>query len=229
MRSIVLLAILLLCTDLPFTAGIAPSWANPPSPGPDTERSAVRTNPSPALTKAPGPVRFVSEEIDVRVTEGRVTVTGRYHLHSDLPGTRAIPLAYPFPVNAGADFPDTIRVYQGKDRIPVPFEEDRKGSAVFFRIEAGGDFEFTAVYSQKLRADEAAYILTTTKAWGAPLRSARFAVTLPDSLVPVFWSYPPDRVERKTGGITVYSIHRTEFLPDRDLTLRWKPRKARTP
>ncbi len=218
-----------LWTALLITVGTVLSLAEPPSPGSDSVVTDFRANLRPLPAEASGPVRFVSEEIDLRVTGGRVTVTGRYHLHSDLPETRAIPLAYPFPVNAGADFPDTIRVYQGKGRIPVPFEEDRNGAAVFFRIEAGRNFEFTAVYSQKLGAGEATYILTTTKAWGAPLRSARFTVTLPDSLVPVFWSYPPDRTERKAEGVTMYSIHRTDFLPDRDLTLRWKPRKARTP
>jgi hypothetical protein len=173
-----------------------------------------------------GPVSFVGEEISLAITGGRVTVTGRYRLHSSLPGKHAVPLAYPFPVGAKADYPDTIRVFQGKELVPVKFDEDRKQAAAFFRIEAEGDFEFTAVYSQRLRAREATYILTTTREWGVPLQTAEFRVTLPNNLTPTYWSWPPDRTERK-NGFTTYRIHRANFFPDRDLTVRWKPRKGR--
>ena len=51
--------------------------------------------------RASGPVSFDGEEISLNVTANRVTVTGRYHLHSDLPGKHAVPLAYPFPMGGG--------------------------------------------------------------------------------------------------------------------------------
>jgi hypothetical protein len=172
------------------------------------------------------PVSFVAEEISLKIAGSRVSVTGRYLLQSDLPDKRAIPLAYPFPVGGAGHYPDTIRVFRGKDLAPVPFDEDRKQAAVFFRIEGEGDVEFTAYYSQKLRKREATYILTTTKEWGAPLQSATFHVTLPDSLIPIFWSYLPDRSERSGNQVT-YIIHRTNFLPERDMIVRWKPRTER--
>jgi hypothetical protein len=173
-----------------------------------------------------GPVSFVSEVISLSITENRVSVSGRYNLRSNLPGKHTIPLAYPFPLGAASDYPDTIRVYQEKNGIPITFEENRKQGEIFFKIEAEGDFEFTAYYSQKLRKREATYILTTTKEWGAPLKSADFYITLPNNLIPTFWSFPPDSNQRNKG-FTAYSIHRTDFLPLRDLTVHWKLRKAR--
>ncbi len=73
---------------------------------------------------ATGPVSFMREEIALRVDGNRAAVTGRYHLRANQPGTHTVPLAYPFPVGAAAEYPDTIRVFRGKDLAPVIFEED---------------------------------------------------------------------------------------------------------
>ncbi|MFA6473048.1 MAG: DUF4424 family protein [Candidatus Latescibacterota bacterium] len=173
-----------------------------------------------------GPVSFVGEKISLTITPKRVSVTGRYFMHSNQPGKHTIPLAYPFPLGAASDYPDTIRVYREENGIPVIFEENRKQGDIFFSIEAEGDFEFTAYYSQKLRKHEATYILTTTKEWGAPLKSADFYITMPNSMIPIFWSFTPDS-KKRSKGFTTYSIHRTDFLPLRDLTVRWKIQKAK--
>ncbi len=175
--------------------------------------------------KIPGPrVTFAGEKIIMDIEDGRVTVTGHYYFRRNDPEKVSIPLIYPFPVNGNMSFPDTVEVFQGDRLSPVEYRENIQSGAIYFKVNVEMESEFTVRYSQELHAPEAVYILETTKAWGRPLLWAEFVFSLPAHLRMTECSYTPDSSTSEDNR-TVYRITRKNFMPDRNLTVRWTERK----
>jgi hypothetical protein len=83
----------------------------------------------------------------------------------------------------------------------------------------GGDtIVAEAVYRQKVYAKYARYIVTTTRAWGRPLRHASFEIRLPPAAVPLDFSFP----FKPTDGGARYTYEASDFFPDRDIIVRWR-------
>lgn len=166
------------------------------------------------------PVEFVSESISMDIVNGQITVNGSYTLRSNDSALDTFPLMYPFPVDSGLSYPDSITVLRAEDRSPIPFRENRERGMIMFAVRPGISDTFEVSYTQKIDGSSARYILTSTKAWGKPLERAEFNVSVPSNYRNVELSYDPD-VKQKDGETVIYTLTRTDFMPDRDLVITW--------
>jgi len=161
------------------------------------------------------PVRFRDEVIDVRVEPGRLTVDALYGLENPTRTSAGVTLFYPIPVDDAHPFPDRIEV---KDRR---FGTRPDGLLIPLSLGPGEETTLAVRYSQACTEPVARYILTSTGAWGRPLRSGEYRVRWPADLPGVHVSYPGK--DRTADGWTTRSFSRTDFQPDRDLVVTWTP------
>jgi len=167
------------------------------------------------------PAVFVEEHITMTVNRERLSVVGRYRIESRNTALTSLPLLYPFPVDASADFPDSIHVYRTCDSLLIAYHEDRQRNAALFTINPSACEEFVVYYSQRLRGTSATYILTTTRAWKEPIHHAEFTIVVPEKLGPFTFSYTPDTIRRKNGNLMINFMYK-DFFPEKDLTVVWK-------
>lgn len=144
-----------------------------------------------------------------------LTVRGTYHFTNPNPEPVRVTMLYPFPIDATHPFPHAIRVK------PIAYRKVKDG--IIWTVEAGsnGKLFVDVVYSQRCLDRSAKYILTTTQAWGQALKQAEFVVRVPSSFKEVTLSYSPDSLKETKGGQFFY-LTKKNFLPDKDLEVRWK-------
>lgn len=172
------------------------------------------------------PIVFDSEHIALEVLGDSVEVRGRYLLRCRGRGDGEIPLLYPFPRDSllgGWRFVSlAVRASAAAPLAPARWEPVSRSAAVRWWLPAcaGDTLIAESVYRQALRADYARYIVTTTRAWERPLRRAAFEIRLPAGAEPVEFSFPFVPSTEEPG---LYRFEATEFLPDHDITVRWRP------
>jgi len=183
-----------------------------------------------AAGPAAGPLRFDSELIRLEVRGDTLRVEGFYrYLASNR--REATPLVYPFPVDSllGKAWPEAFawRPAAGLPWQPVSAtgRPGLSGRILVLPADPSERPELRAVYAQLLLTNYARYIVTTTQAWGEPLREARFELTLPPGMQLTESSFPFVR----EGKCWVFET--TDFMPAVDIIVRWGPAApaARTP
>jgi hypothetical protein len=164
---------------------------------------------------ADGSVEFSSERIEMSIRGNTLTIHGIYHFTNPNPEPARVTMLYPFPVDATHPFPHAIRVK------PIAYRKVKDG--ITWTVEAGpnGKPTVNVVYSQRCLDRSAKYILTTTQAWGQALKQAEFIVRVPSSFKEVTLSYTPDSL-KEIKGEQVFYLTRKDFLPEKDLEVRWK-------
>jgi len=193
--------------------------------GPATADEAPRRPPRSAFARSL-PLVFDSEHIALSILGDSLEVRGRYLLRCQGRGGSEFPLLYPFPRDSllgGWRFVSlAVRAGAAAPALPARWETLPGQSAVRWWLPAcaGDTLIAEAVYRQALRADYARYIVTTTRAWERPLRRAEFEIRLPAGAEPVEFSFP---FAPSTEAPGLYRYEATEFLPDRDITVRWRP------
>jgi hypothetical protein len=172
-----------------------------------------------AVAQQPESVQFARELISIAVEDTSITVDGIYVLRNPAPFPRPQTLFYPFPVDSTHPYPDSISVWRRKQ--PVEFGVREDGVVFSVEIPAEGAVGIRVIYRQACPGQSGCYILTTTAAWERPLKSADFVITLADGLELEWTAYEVLPVEDE-GGRSRYEFSREDFMPDRDLCLRWK-------
>jgi len=171
------------------------------------------------------PLVFDSERITLEILGDSLEVRGRYLLRCQGRGDASIPLVYPFPQDSllgGWRFV-SLEVRPGLAGAAKPARWDSLPGRAAVRWWlppcASDTLIAEAVYRQALHGGYARYIVTSTRAWERPLRHAAFEIRLPAGVEPVEFSFPFAASEGETG---FYRYEATDFLPDRDVTLRWR-------
>jgi hypothetical protein len=169
-------------------------------------------------------VDFVYEKIILEIEPPELTVTGLYRFQNRFPFGITLPMLYPFPVDEYQDFPHKIsaKSITAGGRQPLEFDWRPNDNAIRLNVTAGGESsaEMEVAYSQRLKGNQARYILTTTKAWGKPLKSADYELILPEHLEIRSISFPFDRAEN-IAGKRVYFLYKENFMPEMDLIVEW--------
>jgi len=139
-------------------------------------------------------VDFLYEKIILEIEPPELTVTGLYCFQNRFPFEVTLPMLYPFPVDEHQGFPHEIsaKSITADGEQPLEFGWRRRHNAIRLDLSAGGESsaEMLVTYSQKLKGKQARYILTTTKAWGKPLKSADYELILPENLKISSISFP---------------------------------------
>ncbi|MFQ5870002.1 MAG: DUF4424 family protein [Candidatus Zixiibacteriota bacterium] len=170
-------------------------------------------------------VDFVYEKIIIEIEPPELTVTGLYRFQNRFPFEVTLPMLYPLPVDEYQDFPHQIsaKSISADGKQPLEFAWRRNNNAIRLNVSAEGksSTEMRVTYSQRLKGKQARYILTTTKAWGKPLKSADHQLILSENLKISSISFPFDRAEN-IAGKRVYFSYKENFLPDTDLIVTWE-------
>jgi hypothetical protein len=171
------------------------------------------------------PMIFDSEWIRLSVAGDSLEVRGTYYLYCRVRSAAGFTLFYPFPVDSllgGARMVSLRARIDSASAAAIPWEPSLREPGVRWLVPpcSGDTIALEAVYRQKLNAAYARYIVTTTRAWDRPLRLARFEIRLPPGTLPVEFSFP--FVRQSDAGGAFYTYTAREFLPDRDITCRWR-------
>jgi len=187
--------------------------------------TAAAQPPSAGLTL---PLRFDSEVVRLEIGPDSVQIEGIYHFACASKRDSPLSLFYPYPKDSLMGGSRTLLL---EGRIPgeawaaLEFEEIPGGRGARWRLPPcrAETLDVRTVYRQARRASHAVYIVTTTKAWGRPLRRARFEITLPPGATEPRFSFPfVWQAPRTPNEHARYVFEATDFLPDRDITVDWK-------
>ena len=174
-----------------------------------------------AVTIMVQPLSFARERIEISVINNLSWVKGTYHFvnHGPLDVRRSI--SYPFSFAHHQSKPLSISIRDLNDQILIPFT--KLSESVLFSLEIPGNREkiFQVVYCQAVPDSTFEYILTTTQVWHKPLEHAEYVVTLHDGYQLKSISLPYD-YKNMRGDSTTYYITRENFMPEKNLTLRWE-------
>jgi hypothetical protein len=170
-------------------------------------------------------VRFESEVIRLVVQGDSLEVRGLYRFLNR--ADREVPLAlfYPYPVDSLLGEARTVslqatRIPGGPAPARIVEAADRSGAHWRMSLPPSGALEVRCVYRQLLRGAYARYIVSTTRAWGEPLSSARFEIVLPPGARSPEFSYPFRREQSGEEGLYVFEA--TRFLPVKDIEVSWR-------
>jgi len=209
--------------SIPILAGcavcaLALAWVGPSSAG-------ASDPPAPAFS-----VTFDSEWIRLSIMGDSLEVRGTYYLRCRERTGGRISLFYPFPEDSllgGARMVSLRASVDGIDAGAVSWEKSRGATGVRWLAPpcTGDTIAMEAVYRQALTTTYARYIVTTTRAWQRPLRLARFEIRLPAGAVPVEFSFPFEARGDSAGRY--YGFDAKDFLPDRDVVVRWTTPRAK--
>lgn len=185
--------------------------------------SALAVAAAPALwAQGAAPVVFEREVICIYLDEGRMTVQGTYFFRNkrDLPSTQR--LFYPFPVDSLHPNPDSVAV-RAEGR-PVSYRN--AGSGVTFSVTAppSASVMVTVTYRQECVDNTGCYILTSTANWENPLKEADFEVYVPGNIELTSMAYEAEFVQKRKTRV-VYTFHKENFLPDKDLCIAWRTKQ----
>jgi hypothetical protein len=170
------------------------------------------------------PLRFDSESIRLTVVGDSLEVEGLYELFCRPADAPYAALLYPYPADSLLGAAHTLllecRAAAGAWR-PVEYEEIAGLHAVRWKVplDLGARLTVRTIYRQALQSTYARYIVTTTQAWGEPLRRARFEIDLPARAEPRRFSFPFER--KVVAGEVLYVYEAENFLPDRDILVEW--------
>lgn len=170
-----------------------------------------------------GRLEFDSEEIVIDLRGDVVEVTGTYHFRVAGGPVPAQPMLYPYPEDPLLCKARTLRLEwrQPDGRwAPLAFEE-LPPRGVRWRLPATDSDNLTVrtVYRQAMLGTYARYIVTTTQAWGQPLRRASFEVRLPPGARDPSFSHP---FQPKGPSVRVWTYEARDFLPREDIVVRYR-------
>jgi len=183
---------------------------------------------APALASGSEPsgegLRFRSEHIQVFVRPKSIRVQGLYTFVNAEPAPRRETLFYPIPVDSLHPPQDYVLVRIGDGAV----QTKPMGNGVVFAVDvpANGSLAVEVIYEQTCLDASGCYILTSTAEWKEPLEHASFEIHVPDS-IEVDWMAYDARAKKTARGERVYAFSRDDFMPEKDLCLRWHVGRAR--
>jgi hypothetical protein len=170
-------------------------------------------------------VCFDSESITLTVTDSTAQVSGWYRFRNLSPRSLRVSVVYPFPVDALHRYPHSVRIYAvlATDTVRVEPRKLEDLASVWLLVPLQPDTITTwhVEYEQLIEASCARYVLTSTAAWGRPLRAASYEVVHPSGFLEVEVWPRPDSVTTASGW-TTRKCSRANFLPRDDLWIRWR-------
>lgn len=172
------------------------------------------------------PLEFFKEKITMTVDKGEFSISGTYYFRNNTDSDRPMPVVFPFYIDKFTHYPDKIRVFISRNGEPdslINFEENTDRGSIRMRIpmKAHETTAWHIQYAQKIDRPQATYILKSTQAWGRPLEEALYRIDIPDNIdIDYIWA-DVDSVSEQDHREILW-IHKTEYMPFKDMAIRWK-------
>lgn len=162
------------------------------------------------------PLAFEKEDLTFEIIEDVFVVSGLYYFHSE--PQKQVHLRYPFPTDSIYGKAFNINVQYANSGDPIDFLVNSDSSYIAFPVVANREKPVLIGYHQRLKANEARYILTTTQSWKQALKQAHFKLLTSPQLVIKSFSYPPDQTIEIDGKI-LYVWQKENFMFERDFVI----------
>lgn len=166
---------------------------------------------------------FSSEKLTFTIHPQFVEMSGSYFFTNRTGKPVLLPIIYPFSINTRQFFPDSI-VIRLADGRPLKFKRGEDNIAFALPLAASGKTELVVYFRQPVSEPQFEYILTSTKSWRKPLKSADFSVIVPQSCSLTDLSLPFEKIDT-TAGFYNYRLHFEEFYPDKNFKFSWQRRE----
>ncbi len=171
------------------------------------------------------PIDFFAEEVTLSVSESTASISGVYYFRNSSDRGGTFPILFPFYVDSLTLYPDHIRadVFDGADTTELEVRRlpERNAITLGIPIKPRGVTAWHLQYSQKILGTLAVYIITSTQTWGKPLEEATYRFIAPANFDSVT-VWPEADSTREYDHHIEYISHKKDFMPDRDMAIRWK-------
>jgi len=148
------------------------------------------------------------------VDSGKVSISADYYFKNPSNQTKSALIFYPFPIDEYHYYPDSILV------LGLDYTKNDSGVNFIMRFKPNAGDTLKVFYRQKLKDNQARYILTTTKQWQRPLKQAKFIIDVLENFTNLQLSYKPDSIIRRNNRV-LYYIAKKNFMPNKDLIINW--------
>ncbi|MBI4810720.1 MAG: hypothetical protein HY800_04630 [Ignavibacteriales bacterium] len=166
-------------------------------------------------------MQFIRERIEIHVQDNNCCLKGQYYFTNNTSTILQRTVYYPFIVSEALPFPDSIVVNDMGNCKTLPFLKSRSGILFSISIPPKTTNMYEVMYFQRTLDYFMEYILTTTHQWGKPLMRGEYVVDIPSKYKLKYISMRYDREEDHDGDIS-YIIHRENFMPEKNLIIRWE-------
>ena len=168
-----------------------------------------------------GPLSFEKEKIRINIQDNEYQLIGDYYFKNNSSQQVRTMIYYPIVKRNNLPFPHYFKVTDLIRNENVQFHADSGGIRFMVAISAYSIRTYRVEYHQKTPEKKLEYILTTTALWGKPLKFSDFEITLPKKFILDSISLPV-REKKISGDKTIYVIHEENFLPRKNLIIRWR-------
>lgn len=151
---------------------------------------------------------FVEEYIDFTVASSGFETNGVYLFVNNTDKELHRGIRFPFAVST--DSIEVVQVYNLSYQKKIRFDVLHKGIMFAVNIQPRDTILVNINYRQTL-SKRNVYILRSTEAWGEPLQTAKYSLTIEDGLKVEALSYPADDFSEG-----VYRWEKHDFMPDKD-------------
>jgi hypothetical protein len=166
--------------------------------------------------------QFNKEYIKVKIiAPDTIEVQGMYwFVNTGADNTETV-IYYPFPVDTTSLYPHAIELQNGDKSKSIVYQKLPKGIEWNMSFPIHGNDSVFVMYRQKVKKGSGYYIVSTTKCWDRPLKTADFTILVPKMFTLTFWTFTADSLQMK-NDMLVYNSHFESFYPDGEMYLRWK-------
>ncbi len=178
-----------------------------------------------ATIHAKGPIEFYQEEITMSVNDSSVRIDGVYYFKNNTSTSGPMPVLFPFYVDSLSEYPSFVRAYtisDSGDTIDVKIKHIREQNRVHLTIPLIPKqiSKWYIEYVQKIHSTSARYVLTSTAAWGEPLKDAAYKFKVPAEYRDVK-TWPEADSSNANGNNSIYWSTKKDFMPRQDMTIYW--------
>jgi hypothetical protein len=128
---------------------------------------------------------------------------------------------YPFVVDHRLEYPDSIKVSISTNDQLLAYRSESDGIFLSIPFLPEQLITLKVFYSQKTLANQFEYVLTSTKEWGRPLQFASYIIQIPKTKELTHLSLDYQEIQNH-DSYQIYSISRTDFMPQENLKIIWK-------
>lgn len=167
-------------------------------------------------------IDFYKEDITFKITPDKFYVNGLYYFKNKTDKIRKNLIYFPVTPTCVNNVADSIDIFNISKLQSIEISK-KTSNGFFFILETGAHDStiYQIQYQQDICGDSALYVLTSTQKWNKPLSSGTYKIMVPDSLKIEYFSYQPDSTYYFTN-FNVYYLERKDFIPNRDLVLKFK-------
>ncbi|MCL2313408.1 MAG: hypothetical protein FWC41_13210 [Firmicutes bacterium] len=165
--------------------------------------------------KAQKNILFFEEHIDFSLDSNYFCVNGIYSFQNKSDQEKNQQIMFPFAdKSTGIDSIRIINLYSGRK-----IDFNRKGNFIYFAVylPINDTVDVNIFYRQKT-SENNKYVLTSTKSWGEPLKTAIYTLSIERYIKIKSLSYLPDSIKEFDNRI-VYIWEKHDFMPEYDFEI----------